>query len=352
MSFLDKLELMLIESPDIYCTAYYGVNSDSLVLEVNAHEINCCKNKQSYIKQGIIEMMDYLRDPINNKPQKYKNFFFNTSPNSIIDRIQELNPTDEDLINLYKHVAHGFTFSIFKFIPLLKSKENIIKLIKLGHNYTFNWDNRKSECLKECLLFLKQYNLSEDEISDVISSYVKNSQNIIKAEQERNLIALCNFAIKDEMKCQTLIEEIIGYEVEIQLNKIEKKVIKLEMDDSFFVRKYGFINPNFIEEFLINFEKQIKNNLLLLNHTLNLDYYRTKTHNLIVESNNGNSHELFEILDMYFNYFLSNKELNTPLDYLQYFYNNPENFRKMIWNATLKQDLVKNITITNKVVKV
>ncbi len=353
MSFLDKLELMLFESTDIYCTAYYfGVNSDSLILEVNAHEINCCKNKQSYIKQGITEMMDYLRDPINNKPKKYGHFFLNTVPNSILNKIMELEPTDEDLINLYQHVSHGFNFSLFRFFPLLKSRESILKIIKLGHDYRFNWDNRKSENFKECLLFLKQYKLSDDELIDVMSNYVKNSKNILQAEGERNLIALCNFSIRDEVKCKQIIKETIGYEVEIQSQKIEKKVIKLEMDDSFFVRKYGFISPFFIEDCLMNFEKHVRKNLSLFNYTINLDYYKTNKHNLIIESKNGSSSELVEVLDAYFNYYLSNQGFHSLADYFQYLYHNPESFKKMIWNATLKQELGENIKITNKVVKV
>lgn len=352
MKFLDKLELMLFETSDIYCTTYSSRNySNSLILEVNAHEVNCCKSRQSYIRQGINEMISYLKDPIKNKPVKYTHFYLNTTPNSILNKINDLNPTDEDLVNLYKHVAHGFTF--FKFSSLLKNKESIINIIKLGHDYTYNWENRVDEYFKKCLSFLKSYGLSEDEMIEVIYHYIKNSKNIIEAEGEKYLIGLCIFFIKDKNKCKKLIREALNQEVDIQDNFIEKKVLKLEMDDSFFIKKYGFIHPKNIQNFLIMFQKHVSNNSILFNSVLNLDYYKTNKHNLIIESNSDNINELKEILDIYFEYYISTiKDYPLPTDFFKHLDNSPDIFKKMILNIILKQDLIKQEEKIKRIIKV
>jgi hypothetical protein len=356
MEFLDKLQALLIDSDNIYCTTYYyGDNNENkfkhLVLEINAHELNCSRNKQSYIKRGIIDMISYLKDPIHNKSNQYTQFFLNLSHNNLLEKINELNPTDEDLIHLYKYASHGFTFSLFQFFPFIKKRENILNIIKLGHDYTHNWDNRQSECFKDCLEYTKKFELTEDELTEVVFNYIKNSKNIIEAEQERNIVALCNHTIKDKNKCRELIKDVVGKDIQIQTNNVEKEVIKIEIDDSFFVRKYGFINPYLIEVFLSNFTKNIKANIELLNHTINVDYYQNNIHNLIVESING-TNEINDILEVYLKYYIENKDdFNMPQDYFKYLVSNPEVFQKMILNVILNQSLEKKIE-NNKVIKV
>lgn len=355
MTFLDNLQSLLIDSDNIYCTTYYyGIDNyyKHLVLEINANEINCSKNKQSYIKQGIIDMIAYLKNPINNKSDKYSHFYLNLSHNNLLEKINELNPTDEDLMHLYKHVSHGFTFSIFQFFPFIKKRENILNIIKLGHDYTYNWDNRQSECFKDCIEYIKRLALTEDQLADVVSSYIKNSKNIIEAEHKRNIIALCNHAIKDKNKCRELIKNVVGIDIEIQTDNIEKQVIKIEMDDAFFIRKYGFINPFLIESFLNNFSKNVKDHLQLLSYTVSIDYYQNHTHNLIIESING-SGEINEILEIYLKYYLDNEDkFNLPQDYFKYLLSTPEAFRNMVLNVVLNQSLTKKKQDNKKVVKV
>jgi hypothetical protein len=355
MDFFDKLQSLLIDSEDIYCTTYYRSNDNNykhLILEINAHELNCSKNRQSYIKRGIIDMVSYLKDPINNKSYQYNHFFLNLSHNNLLEKINELNPTDEDLMHLYKYVAHEFTFSLFQFIPFIKKRENILNIIKLGHDYTHNWDNRQSECFKDCIEYTKKFDLTEDELADVVFNYIKNSKNIMEVELERNILALCNHAIKDKNKCRELIKDVVGKDIEIQTTNVEKQVIKIEIDDAFFVRKYGFINPYLIESFLSDFTKNIKDNIQLLNYTINVDYYQTHTHNLIVESIN-NSDEINDLLEIYLKYYIENKEeFNMPQDYFKYLFSNPEAFKKMLLNVVLNQNLEKKTQNHNKVIKV
>jgi hypothetical protein len=355
MLFLDKLQSLLTDTNNIYCTTYYYGRDQyykNFVLEINANEINCSKNKQSYIKRGIIDMIAYLKDPINNKSSQYNQFYLNLSHNNLLEKINDLNPTDEELMHLYKHVSHGFTFSLFQFFPFIKERKNILNIIKLGHDYTHNWDNRQSECLKDCLEYTKKLNLSEDELADVVSCYVKNSKNIIEAEHERNIVALCNHAIKDKQKCRELIKDVVGKDIEIQTNTIEKQVIKIEMDDAFFVRKYGFINPHLIESFLNNFSQNIKDNLQLLNHTVSIDYYQNNKHNLIVESTSGSA-EINEILENYLKYYIDNQiKFDMPQGYFKYLFSNPEAFKNMVLHVVLNQSLEKNKNNNKKVVKV
>lgn len=353
MTFIEKLEVLLLDSNlGIYCKIKEYTNGVKAFL-LNCEQTNyspIIHNQQEHKESGIKEMMSLLKDPLNFKNGTYTHysldFLDEKNGKDIFNKIVELNPTDDELINLYKHTAFSFGFKLAHFLEVLKNKESIIKLMSVGYDGKYDYVNQSSY-LRYCLYYLSNKDFSDDEYSEMIKNFVKNSISIKETEEE--IINIIVVIIEDIEKAQKLIFDLTNKDISIKGESIEKKVIKLQMNDFLLIKKFGLDDSKEISEFLNQFDIEINRNLEILSDTISIKYYSQKapnnyrlSHNLIIENFSGNTEEINKLLDRYYNYCYDNCEYYNSLnDLIQILKDNPSIFRKIVFDTFMPPSAAK-----------
>jgi hypothetical protein len=364
MTFIDKLENLLLEpSLDIYCSVKEhtsGLKAFFLSTDFNKYSDHV-KKQQENKEDGIKEMISYLKDPINFKERAYTHysleFWDDPHGEELEQKILDLEPTDDEVIHLYQHAAFSFGFKLLNFIRMLKNKESIIKLMSVGYDAKYDYNNYAGH-LRYCLYSLSDIELSDDEHANIIRNYIRNSNSIKESETE--IINIITAIIIDIKKAEQLILELTGKDIEINDEVIEKKVIKLEMNDFSLIRRFGLDDAKEIAVFLNQFDMEINKNIGMLSDTLNIKYYSQQnfqnpqddrlTHNLIIENISGNTKEVDTLLDSYHKYCYDNCSDYASLHELtNYLKENPSIFRKIILDTFMPPSASKEDKKSTKI---
>lgn len=352
MEFWDKLKELLL-SPDLDLNCKVRIYNEKNVLSIY---FGFEKNFNSVKTKGIKSMISYLK-----KPEKYKNknyqyyslsFLGETSKKAqrLWEKILELNPTEDELIHLYKHTAYKFNFNMLKFAEALKNKESIIKLIKLGYDGE-ELKKPEYEYLRQVLCELSWNNdkPSDEENMDAISGFIKNSHNMIETNKE--IIDICSVIIKDQYKFVKFIKELIGEDIPFR-NKVEKQVLKLEIHPFTIIADQRVHSYN-LHKHLQIFEKHIVKNLNLITDILSLNYYQNNIqesdgyymHNFIIESKSGNTKEVEDLLQLYkdclFEYYDIEPDGNFE-DFYKYLDEYPSLFSNLLLKRNLEKSCIEN----------
>lgn len=366
MEFLDKLEELLLNPELNISCEVKEINGNRVLLIINSL-VPLEECSPNFKIESIKSMIKYLKDPVNNKDEKYSDyslkFLEKIGRNKILDKIVELNPTDNELIHLYQYAAYKYNFYMYDFIEVMKNKESIINIIKLGYdgnNYTIQRYGREN--LRQViytLSYLTEF-VSDEEYMDTISEYIKNSNHYHETNKE--LIDICTLMIRDQNKSSNFIKNLIGEDVLIK-KEIEKMVLKLEFHPFQIMSKYRIQNED-IEKYLENFVKFFSNNVDLMLDILNLDYYKNNMleddgyylHNLIIESKSNNYNEVIEVLALYREClieFYDTYEDADLSDFYKYLKKNPSAFRNLILKRNLEKTCLQiNIEEKKKPVKI
>lgn len=343
MTFIEKLEKLLLD-PDlgIYCSIKeHTTGLKAFFLSTDQAKYSShFKKQQEHKENGIKEMISYLKDPLSFNERTYTHysleFWDDEKGEEITQKILDLEPTDDEIIHLYQYAAFSFGFKLLNFVRLLKkNKKSIIKLMSAGYDAKYDYNNYAGH-LRYCLYALCDIGLSDDEHADIIRNYIKNSISIKESETE--IINIISVIIADINKAEALILELTGKPVSIKDEVIEKKVIKLEMNDFSLIRKFGLDDSKEISTFLNQFDIEINRNIGLLSDTLNIKYYfqhrnqdERGTHNLIIENISGNTDEINTLLKSYHAYCYDNCSDYASLDELAtQLQESPSIFRKII----------------------
>jgi hypothetical protein len=348
MTFIDKLEDFLLNSN---LEIYFYIKKYSSG-EVNAFEILCkdgitnyhIKEQAEDKKDGLKEMIAYLKDPFGLKNRKFTHYCLNfigyESGNQIFKKILELEPTDEELIHLYKHTAFSFHFKLLHFARAIKNKEALLKIMRLGYDGKYDYTDYKNYLIL-CLRYLyeRDNNISDDESIDIIFNYVKNS--ISMKETKDYIINIIASVIEDKNKAEKLILDLFGETISLEEEPTENKIIKIVMSDFYLIRKYYLEGQKEVNTFLTQFENEVNRNIELLSDTLNLKYYKQNNrktnrveHVLLIDNISENTTEINILLEKYNECFSEEyKKLDCTDKTAKILKENPAIFRKFIVEA-------------------
>lgn len=291
--------------------------------------------KEQYIKDYI----HFLKDNYINLPYEFKVDIFNKNNHNIsmLDQILTLHPSEEELLVIFNHSKYQIK-DTKEFLKLLKNKDSFIKMVTFAKNKMNNFDD--AEFLNMCFSYGNTFHLSQDDYSNILIDYIKNSYSIQNRDE---LLQLCLHYVKDEKVLQSLINKMYGQAINLHHMAIEKKLICIEINRLHLIKNYTLIDENDLNTLLKFFVENISNYLTDLSSTSSIDYlkkiddkctlYHEKTSIFSLLLDTTNSAEVLSILDMYLTLFVKfNEEDNEyPITHFKkHIEDNPHIFQNFI----------------------
>lgn len=303
MDFLDKLEQLLINSPNL---DYFIDKSDEPgekdTMFIGSGNIYQNENTPKHMKQ----LVNFLRFSDIESQYDFVITFFSKyqTPYTLMEEILTLNPTDEDLFLLYQKLRIQEE-EVPSFINLFKDKNNFINSFKKGNHGNFYIENDK-EFLQECFVANKAFELSLEDYYNIFYHYIKNSHSIRKKDR---LFSLILDYIDDNILLENLFECIYGERINIADGITSKTVEKIDINILSFMKNYKFIAYDDIDKLLSFFVDSMRNHLDKLQFTTDIQscksinkYSNFSQYSLIVETTN--IQECKQLLNLYLKYFV------------------------------------------------
>lgn len=338
MSFLDKLENLLITSDNIayvLLPAEEDMSGDKDTLYIGAGSVAENNMKITYVK----EIINYLTLPKEDCLYSVIVSFFSKEKNNLclIEEILKLQPTDDDLLFLYQHIQLQEE-EIPSFLQLLKDKQSFIDALKMGNIRSFYIENEK-EFLKKCFDIGKNFELSVEDYYDIFASYIKNSRMIVKKDR---LFELFIDYVDNSQLLENLFEKIYRTKINIAHGITTKTVEKIDMNSLSLMKNYKFIGSDDIDKLLDFFVTTVRNNIDSFTSTINIEYFKSvknfsnfTEYSLIVETSNIN--ECCVVLDLYLKHYVS---FNTnSSQFIENLKHNPQIFDNFILYKKLDDKL-------------
>jgi hypothetical protein len=284
MDFIDKLEKFLL-TPKLF---YYGIPSNKEFL-LGGYKPNYYGRQKKEVKQdGIISMMKKLRDPSYQHPE-YSSFSLDIIVSNLIDYdyfkdIMALEPTNDDLLNLYRITKDNRKNKLLFFLNIFKDKEYKLKLLKYGYNYDvlFSRDYK----LKDYVNALKDLDIHDDEWIEVLSSYINNSIAIKEKEKKVDLIEVCIDCIKNTEKCEKFVKDFFNENINLSELIIENTVKQLRLDSRSIIKNFGYRDNHQVSWAIMVLHKLMSSNLSEIGSITRIDYYNIDTeYNFIIYCN-------------------------------------------------------------------
>ena len=279
MNFIDKLEILLLRPR---AKVYYNYYSDKRAFfSLGCDRRNYGQQDKEIKKNGIISMMQKLRDNNNIDPD-YNEFSLDLIGWNYFNDILALEPTNEDLFNLYKITGYARYNKLDTFLEVIEDKDWKLKFFKYGRNYTNDYEK---EHLKGLIKHLPV--LTDDEWIDALSDYFNNS--IKMNESKESLVEICIECIKDNHKCEQFVKKFFNEDINLSFLFIENKVNQLKIDSKSIIKNFGYSDSEQVDFSFNTLYQLLKNNLKEIGGTNQIDFYSNGSeYNFITYDDNDN----------------------------------------------------------------
>ena len=275
MDFIDRLEQFLLRPrAKVYHGSEHYMESDKVFFTLGCERRNYCSQDKDVKKDGILSMMKKLRDN-NYKHPTYTDFHLDLIGWEYFDDVLKLEPTNEDLFNLYTTVGYGIGNTITTFLSITTDKDWKLKYFKYGHDYRL--DAHGSNQLKTFVYQLQVLNLSDDEWIDALSNYINNSIGLKEKEKQQELIEICIACIKNDIKCEKFIKDFFNEDVNLSNLFIESIVNQLKIDSKNIIKNFNYSNNEKVSSALYVLYVLLRANFKEIGNITGIDFYSNGT---------------------------------------------------------------------------
>lgn len=334
MQFLDKLENLLINSDNINCSTWTYFNSNNLYICISATSDISSDVKERYIKHYI----GFLKDESINLPYEFMVDIFDQNNNmSMLDEILTLNPSEEELLVIFKHSKYKIN-DTKAILTLLNNKNSFITMVTFANNKMNMF--KDIEFLDMCFSHGKKFHLSKDDCSHILIGYINNTYYIANRDE---VLQLCLVYVEDEEVLQSLIYKMYGQEINLNSMIVEKQLTNIEINRLHLIKNYTLISEIGLGILLKFFVHKVSNCLKDLSYTSSIEYLtkiddkctfshkKTSVFSLLLDTTN--STEVLDIFDCYLQLFVKfNQEdsENSIHNFKQHIEDNPQIFQNFI----------------------
>lgn len=359
MDFLDKLEQLLLNTSNVsYTVDKNSYPSRKQKIHIQAGITNNNEEKSIYIK----EFIHFLKSGEENSKNTYistsnnnfkfyfsVNFFYVENDNCLMDYILSLNPSEDNLLQLYKKLYLKDS-EILLFLDLLREKSSFIQALKIAPACTFLVENDK-KFLEQSFEFGKKFQLSLKDYYEIFINYIENS--IFIADKD-SLVDLFLKYINDDTLLENLLHKLYGEKIIINNAMTLKNTTTIEINNINLMKDYKFINSKELDKILPYFVESVNKNISNLNYIKPIECFKKldntsdiNCYNLMVDTNNITY--IVPLLDLYFKYFV---EFNNNADeFTQHLKDNPHIFKNFILYKKLNKKL-NSKNIKSEIVKI
>jgi hypothetical protein len=275
MDFIDKLEKFLLRPrAKVYHGGSRYSGSDKVFFDLGCYRGNYGRQDKEKKKDGIISMMKKLRDN-NYKHPEYTDFHLDLIGWDYFDDILALEPTNEDLFNLYKITGYGKDNKLSTFLNIVKDKDWKLKFFKYGHDYNLDWHTNNA--FRNFVSYLKDLDLNDDEWINALTEHINNSIEILKREEIETLIEVSIECIKDNKKCEEFVKKMFNKEIKLSNLFIENKVSQLKIDSKSIIKHFDYNSDLQVKAAFSGLYEILKFNIKDIPYTSKIEFYNIET---------------------------------------------------------------------------